>query len=116
MTNAEIFSALKILTPDAKFGVKGDTYAGIEWFSEDVSKPSEQAVAMEIARQDAEKPLNKCKTEAKKRLAASDWSVLPDVNISNKSEFETYRAELRQLVFTPVAEPTFPTEPQPVWA
>lgn len=116
MTNADIFSALKTLTPTAKFGVKGDTYAGIEWFSDDVVKPTEQEVAVEIARQEAEKPVNKCKAEAKKLIAASDWSVLPDVGITNVAEFEAYRASLRALIKNPVAEPTFPTEPQPVWA
>ena len=57
-----------------------------------------------------------CKQEAKKRIANSDWSVLPDVNISNKSEFENYRSQLRNLILNPVEEPIFPEEPQPIWS
>jgi hypothetical protein len=56
------------------------------------------------------------KTEAKKRIATTDWAVLPDVGISNTAEFEAYRAALRELIKNPVAEPVWPTEPQPVWS
>ena len=57
-----------------------------------------------------------CKSESKKRIANSDWSVLPDVNISNKSDFENYRSQLRNLILNPVEEPIFPEEPQPIWS
>lgn len=57
-----------------------------------------------------------CKHEAKKRIADSDWSVLPDVNITNKSEFENYRTQLRNLIINPVENPIFPTEPNPIWS
>jgi hypothetical protein len=56
-----------------------------------------------------------CKAQAKALLAASDWSVLPDVQISNKADFENYRAILRGYVLSPVTNPTFPTEPTPIW-
>lgn len=57
-----------------------------------------------------------CKSESKKRIANCDWSVLPDVNISNKSEFENYRSQLRNLILNPVEDPIFPEEPQPIWS
>lgn len=56
-----------------------------------------------------------CKAQAKALLAASDWSVLPDVQITNKAAFDNYRAILRGYVISPVTDPTWPTEPQPVW-
>jgi hypothetical protein len=56
-----------------------------------------------------------CKSTAKSLLAASDWSVLPDVQITNKAAFDNYRAILRGYVISPVTDPTWPTEPQPVW-
>jgi len=56
-----------------------------------------------------------CKAQAKALLAASDWSVLPDVQITNKAAFDNYRAILRGYVISPVTDPTFPPEPQPVW-
>lgn len=57
-----------------------------------------------------------CEVKAKFLLAKTDWSVLPDVAITNKAEFETYRQQIRQLVFTPVTNPVWPTEPKPVWS
>jgi hypothetical protein len=67
-----------------------------------------QAVAVQ-AQKDA------CKAQAKQLLAASDWSILPDVQISNKADFENYRAILRGYVISPVTNPTWPTEPTPIW-
>ena len=56
-----------------------------------------------------------CKAQAKAKLAATDWSILPDVQISNKADFENYRAILRGYVISPVTNPTWPTEPTPIW-
>lgn len=56
-----------------------------------------------------------CKQTAKDKLAATDWAVLPDVQITNKADFENYRAILRGYVISPVTDPTWPTEPTPVW-
>jgi len=56
-----------------------------------------------------------CKAQAKALLAASDWSMMPDVQITNKAAFDNYRAILRGYVISPVTDPTWPTEPQPVW-
>lgn len=57
-----------------------------------------------------------CKNIAKMKLSKSDWSVLQDVNISNKPDFINYRSQLRNLILNPVEEPIFPEEPQPVWS
>lgn len=60
-------------------------------------------------------PLEECKYKAKQRIAATDWAVLPDVNIQNQAEFVEYRAALRALILNPVVDPVWPSEPQPVW-
>lgn len=57
-----------------------------------------------------------CASKAKGLLQSTDWSMLPDVNLANKADFETYRAELRGLVLYPVEDPVWPNEPQPVWS
>lgn len=57
-----------------------------------------------------------CKDQAKNKIALSDWSVLPDVKITNKSEFESYRSQLRNLIINPVEDPIFPVEPNPIWS
>ena len=56
-----------------------------------------------------------CKDTAKRLISACDWSVLPDVKIQNKSDFENYRAILRNYILNPVENPNFPEEPQPIW-
>jgi hypothetical protein len=59
--------------------------------------------------------LDACKDESKKLIAQSDWSVLPDVKIQNKVQFENYRSTLRNLILNPIEDPIFPIEPAPVW-
>jgi hypothetical protein len=107
--------AIKSLCPTAEWGMTDEDYSKLNWFSTDIPKPTKAEVDAEIARLETQEPLNNCKAEAKKRIAATDWSVLPDVSISNRAEFEEYRAELRALIITPVANPSYPVEPQPVW-
>lgn len=108
--------AIRSLAPTAEWTMTDLTdYSTLQWFSPEVTQPTYNEVQDEITRLTLEEPFNKCKEQAKKRIAASDWSVLPDVGISNVSEFEAYRAQLRALIKTPVVDPTFPTEPQPVW-
>lgn len=57
-----------------------------------------------------------CKAQAKALLAASDWSVLPDVGLKNAADFVTYRGILRGLVTQPQENPDFPVEPKAVWS
>lgn len=108
--------ALLSLRPGAAWSLRDNrSYSTLDWLDNVQSKPTENEVNVEIARLTSEEPLVACTNQAKTLLAASDWSVLPDVNISNKAEFEAYRAQLRTLMFNPVAAPVFPTEPQPNW-
>lgn len=108
--------AIRSLAPTAEWTMLDLTdYSTLQWFSSEVTQPTESQVQAEVTRLQSEEPLTVCKEQAKKLIAASDWSVLPDVGISNVSEFQAYRAELRALIKTPVVNPSFPTEPQPVW-
>lgn len=107
--------AIDSLVPGARYGVAGNTYAGIEWFSPELTKPTEEEVINEMARLESLVPFEACKSDAKALIAKSDWAVLPDVGISNGAEFVAYRAILREYIKNPVVFPDFPTEPQPVW-
>lgn len=73
-------------------------------------KSWELSYQSDIAKQD-------CKDEAKRRIALTDWSVLPDrsVMLENASDFVTYRTALLNLILSPVDNPTWPTEPTPRW-
>jgi len=56
------------------------------------------------------------KTLAEERLLDSDWAVLPDVNLSNKVEWETYRAALRDIARNPQeGNLNWPARPKRVW-
>lgn len=113
MPNIE--DAIIALQPKAEFTVCDGVYSGIGWLSPDIPKPTEDEVNAKLQELAQKEKLNDCKQTAKDKLAATDWSVLPDVQIQNKAEFENYRAILRGYVFSPVINPTWPTEPQPIW-
>ncbi len=59
---------------------------------------------------------NNCEARAKELISNCDWSVLPDVKLQNKSEFENYRSILRNLILNPIEDPIFPVEPTPIWS
>ena len=89
-------------------------YKDIDWLDER-PKPTKEAWETEKDRLIAYQPKQECKDKAKNLISLSDWSVLPDVNISNKSDFIAYRETLRNLILNPVENPVFPVEPQPIW-
>lgn len=115
MTQFEIIDALNVLRPNALWSIKGETYDGLLWLDTVQTKPTEVEINDQININIVQAPFVACKDESKKRIAATDWSVLPDVGISNVAEFEAYRSTLRELIKNPVESPVFPTEPQPVW-
>ncbi len=53
--------------------------------------------------------------QAKQLLASTDWTQLADVTLANKSEFASYRAQLREIAKNPQASVTWPTPPDNVW-
>lgn len=55
------------------------------------------------------------KERAEELLLESDWSVLPDVPLANKSEWEAYRSVLRQIAINPTVDPVWPVKPESVW-
>jgi hypothetical protein len=73
-------------------------------------------VAYDLSAVTTQAQKDACKSQAKSLLAASDWASLSDVDLTNKADFIAYRSALRNLVLNPVENPTFPTEPTPVWS
>lgn len=54
--------------------------------------------------------------KAKQKLKDSDWAVLSDVNLANKSEWEAYRATLREIARNPQeGSINWPTKPENIW-
>jgi hypothetical protein len=99
----------------SQWTLNGDSYSGLTWYSK-TPKPSQAELdALWPETQDAQAK-DSCSTKAKSLLAASDWSQLPDVGLSNVSDYVTYRGILRGYVLEPVVDPVWPTEPTPVWS
>jgi len=73
-------------------------------------------VAYDLAAVTTQAQKDACKAQAKALLSASDWSTLSDVGLANSAEYLTYRGILRSLVINPVVNPTWPTEPTPIWS
>lgn len=114
--NLNYYKAIQSLAPGAQFAVTDEDYDSIQWVSTDIAQPSKAAVDAAYVQLQAQEPLNATKDQAKARIAASDWSVLPDVGLSNQADFVAYRSALRALITNPVVNPSWPVEPQPVWS
>jgi hypothetical protein len=122
-TNVEIVRALETLTPTAEWNLIGSDYANIQWFSSEITKPTEDEINAEIARQTAYQPLAACKQKAQQLLDESDWSTKSDVtdtslhpHLVNAADFVAYRLTLRTLRINPEADPIWPTPPTEIWS
>jgi hypothetical protein len=71
-----------------------------------------------------EELIAKCKQNASAILSSTDWTAIPDVADSTKSnpylinqdEFISYRSIVRNYAVNPVANPTFPSAPTEQWS
>ena len=113
----DIGDALVELRPGAQWGVRGNTYAGIEWLDESQTKPTETEVNNKIAALDAAEPMKLLRKERDRRIALTDWRASSDLTLA--SAWSTYRQALRDLPSsaTPdldgpfVKNVTWPTKP-----
>jgi hypothetical protein len=104
------------------WSMDGNDYSTLEWFS-DTQKPTQAELDALATNTDNTLAKNACKKEASELLYATDWTTIPDVAntsnnpyLTNQTEFIAYRNVIRGLAVNPVANPTFPTEPQAVWS
>jgi hypothetical protein len=114
-----IAHALYTLVPAAQWSL-GDkeNYNTIQWFSDNITQPTAEEIQAEIARLEVQVPLDKCKQQAKKLLADTDWALVADAaaSLTNQADFIAYRAAVRALAVNPVANPSFPTVPTAQWS
>jgi len=99
-----------------QYGLDGNSYDGLNWFDSS-SKPSFQELESQWEEVQSIQKKEQCKDQAKSLLTKTDWASLPDVQaqLTNASEFISYRSQLRELVINPVEAPVFPTEPEARW-
>jgi hypothetical protein len=113
-----IFDALAILAPNSEWTIEGQNYDTIKWLSPNIPQPTKEAVEAELARLNAQEPIDECKRQAKKLLADTDWVLVSDAaaSLANQADFIAYRAAVRALAINPVANPSFPAVPTAQWS
>jgi hypothetical protein len=83
-----------------------------------------QFIAPPVPEPTPEELIEKCKATASSILSSTDWTAIPDVADSTKSnpylmnqaEFVAYRSAVRNYAVNPVSNPTFPSAPTEQWS
>ena len=89
-----ITHALQVLKPGAQWSLSGDDYTGLQWLDSG-QQPTEQEVKAKIIELDAAEPMRLLRVERDKKIAETDWRVLPDQTSSD--DWINYRQALRDL-------------------
>jgi len=102
----DINKALEKLAPGAQWSMNADDYNQLQWFSEDITKPTILEVEAKIAELRAAEPMRLLRIERDRLIAETDWWVLPDRTPTSGQL--AYRQALRDLPSTaaPVLDPT----------
>jgi hypothetical protein len=102
----DITQALLELAPGAQWSVNDDDYNQLEWFSEDIPKPTILEVEAKIAELKAAEPMRLLRVHRDKLLTETDWWAVSDRTMT--PEQSSYRQALRDLptTATPVLDPT----------
>ena len=90
----DITHAIQALKPGAQWTLVGDDISGLEWFSSE-QQPTKTEIADKIAELDAAEPIRLLRIERDKKIALTDWRVLPDQTPSD--DWINYRQALRDL-------------------
>ena len=89
-----IGQALQSLKPGAEWVLDGVDYSGLEWMDSG-QQPSKEEVEAKIKELDAAEPMRLLRIERDKKIAQTDWRVLPDQ--SPTDDWINYRQALRDL-------------------
>ena len=90
----DITDAIMSLIPAAEWVLRGTEYSGLEWLDSG-QQPTEQEVKAKIIELDAAEPMRLLRIERDRKIAKTDWRVLPDQTPSDA--WKTYRQALRDL-------------------
>jgi len=90
----DITHALQALKPGAQWMLNGEDYTGITWLSSE-QQPTKTEIVDKIAELDAAEPMRLLRIERDKKIAETDWRVLPDQPSSD--DWVNYRQALRDL-------------------
>ena len=117
------YDAIESLRPTGQYTWTGFNYSNLIWHDSD-TPPTEAEIDAELARLNNAESMNLLRIERNDRLAACDWVVLSDSQLTTtkKTEWKTYRQSLRDLPASAspkldsngnldMSSVTFPTEP-----
>ena len=90
----DITHAVIALKPGAQWTLSGEDDDGLTWFDSE-QQPTKTEVADKIAELDAAEPMRLLRIERDKKIALTDWRVLPDQTPSD--DWINYRQALRDL-------------------
>ena len=90
----DIPDTLQALKPEAQWVLRGTEYSGLEWLDSG-QQPTEQEVKAKLIELDAAEPMRLLRIERNKKIAETDWRVLPDQTPSD--DWINYRQALRDL-------------------
>ena len=91
----DIPAAIQALKPGAEWVLRGGDYSGLEWVDKIQTAPTETEINNKIAELDAAEPMRLLRIERNKKIAETDWRVLPDQTPSD--DWINYRQALRDL-------------------
>ena len=106
------FHAINNLAPGAEWILDNDSYEELVWLSDDIEKPTLEALVAETERLAAKYPWDRFRKERNELLAETDWMVLSDSPEATAEQL-AYRQALRDLPAntTDPANPVWPTKP-----
>ena len=91
----DITHALIALKPGAQWTLSGEDYDGLTWLDAKQTQPTETEINSKIAELDNAEPMRLLRIERDKKIALTDWRVLPDQTPSD--DWINYRQALRDL-------------------
>ena len=109
-----VYLALSSLKPTQKWTWDGTDYSGLKWIDSGAA-PTESEINAELTRLTNAEPMRLLRIERDIRLQETDWTVLPDAQLSadKVNEYKTYRQALRDLPAdtSDPENPKWPTKP-----
>ena len=90
----DITHAIQSLKPGSQWTLRGNDYSGLEWMDSG-QQPTKQEIFDKIAELDAAEPIRLLRIERNKKIAETDWRMLPDQTPSD--DWINYRQALRDL-------------------
>ena len=110
----EISQAIKTYSHKTEWSMQNGDYNTLEWYSQDIPKPTLQEINQIREKIKTEKPWKHLRTTRNSTLSETDWTQTNDIGLENEDEWVAYRQALRDLPANtedPI-NPVWPEQPQ----